>query len=369
MKATVLVPTHDHGPTLRYSVESALRQSEPDLEVFIVGDGVPDLAREVIAELTDQDPRVRFFDFPKGERHGEASRHLALQEARGEIVCYLSDDDLWFPEHVKRMHQALRRHNFVNALALCVHPDGEVGTWYGDLQHPYYRERLRGKWNFMPLSSVAHRADFYRTLPRGWHPAPPDIWTDLYLFQQILAHQAVDPLTLFEPSVAVFPTPMRRDWTIEARTRELEAWMPRILDADGRAELGAAFLRGALKDRAHAEAAKDTETAALRAGTERFAAECQALARDVQGLTTERDRLTGQIHELHQRLAARETALMDQKRRLISTQALLERVRAEVSVIRSSATWRARERLLASPLLRRPLIWLARALAPRSPRA
>ena len=165
--ATVLIPTHDHGPTLRYSVESALRQSMSDIEIFIVGDGVDDLSRSVIAELTRKDGRVRFFDFPKGERHGEASRHLALQEARGEMVAYLSDDDLWFPEHLERMHDALQRHNVVNVLGMCVHADGTLGTWYGDLNHPEYRERMRGKWNFIPLSTLAHRMDFYRKLPLG----------------------------------------------------------------------------------------------------------------------------------------------------------------------------------------------------------
>ena len=42
--ATILVPTHDHGPTLRASVASALRQTVSDIEVFIVGDGFRTLA-------------------------------------------------------------------------------------------------------------------------------------------------------------------------------------------------------------------------------------------------------------------------------------------------------------------------------------
>ena len=91
--ATVLIPTYNHGSLLRYSVASALRQTVRDLEIFIVGDGVPDATREIVAEL-QHDPRVRFFDNPKGPRHGELHRHAALRQASGEIVCYLSDDDL-----------------------------------------------------------------------------------------------------------------------------------------------------------------------------------------------------------------------------------------------------------------------------------
>jgi glycosyltransferase involved in cell wall biosynthesis len=48
LAATVLVPTHDHGLTLLRSVRSALRQTVEELEVFVVGDGVPDETRDVI---------------------------------------------------------------------------------------------------------------------------------------------------------------------------------------------------------------------------------------------------------------------------------------------------------------------------------
>jgi glycosyltransferase involved in cell wall biosynthesis len=99
--ATVLIPTHDHGPTLRYAVQSALAQTVADLEVLVLGDGAPDVTRELMDELTRADPRVRWLDNPKGPRNGELHRHAALQEAQGEIVCYLSDDDLWLPGHVE----------------------------------------------------------------------------------------------------------------------------------------------------------------------------------------------------------------------------------------------------------------------------
>jgi GalNAc5-diNAcBac-PP-undecaprenol beta-1,3-glucosyltransferase len=381
--ATVLIPTHDHGPTLRYSVESALRQSLSDIEIFIIGDGVDDLSRSIIAELTRKDARVRFFDFPKGERHGEASRHIALQEARGQIVGYLSDDDLWFPEHLERMYDALQRHNVVNVLGMCVHPDGTLGTWHGDLNHPQYRERMRGKWNFIPLSALAHRMDFYRKLPLGWHPAPPDTWTDLHMWRKLLSHEAVDPLTLFDPTVLVFPTPARAGWTLQERTRELEAWMPKILETDRRAELRAAFMSAALRDRAHSDADKEAELMGLRANGERSAAEREGLAGALEGLkaevlelhasgersAAEREALAGELRGLKVEREDLASQLQEARQGLEASEAELEKVRADLTVVFNSATWRARERLVALPLLRQPLAWVARALAARHPRS
>jgi glycosyltransferase involved in cell wall biosynthesis len=112
-EATVLIPTHDHGPTLYYSVRSALAQSVENIEILIVGDGVPEPTREIVAEL-QRDERVRFLDNPKGESRGELHRHTALQEARSEIVCYLSDDDLWLPDHIATMRQLLESADFAS---------------------------------------------------------------------------------------------------------------------------------------------------------------------------------------------------------------------------------------------------------------
>jgi GT2 family glycosyltransferase len=69
LAATVLIPTHDHGPTLLRSVRSALAQTVTELEVFVIGDSVPDVTRELMAE---QPPRQRLVDdvlrLPDGHR-------------------------------------------------------------------------------------------------------------------------------------------------------------------------------------------------------------------------------------------------------------------------------------------------------------
>ena len=135
--ASVLVPTHDHGPTLRHSVAAALGQTVSELEVLIVGDGMPPAAAEVARELGATDGRVRLFEFEKGERHGEAHRHAVLEgEARGRFILYLSDDDLWMPEHAERMIAALERADFVASTAAMVLADGSLGVVPHDLCAP-----------------------------------------------------------------------------------------------------------------------------------------------------------------------------------------------------------------------------------------
>ena len=224
LAATVLIPTHDHGPTLLRSVRSALAQTVEDLEVFVVGDGVPDVTREVMGELTASDARVRFFDNPKGPRHGELHRHAALQEARGDIVCYLADDDLWLPGHLEELQRLLGEADFAHALPLWIDGDGEIHHLRIDLARPYWRELLLGGENRIPLSCGAHTLELYRRLPAGWRTTPDETFTDLYMWQQILAVPGSRAVSGTVPTVLHFPSSAREGWTEAQRLAELDAW-------------------------------------------------------------------------------------------------------------------------------------------------
>ncbi len=228
LAATVLIPTHDHGPTLEHSIASALEQTVPELEVFVVGDGAPPEARALVEQIAARDPRVRWFENPKGPRHGEIHRHAALQEARGEIVCYLSDDDLWFPEHVRTMVDALKGADFAHAVPVVIALDGSLRVLLADLARPGYRKMLLGGENRVPLSAAGHTLAAYRRLPHGWRTTPDGIPTDLYQWQQFLAQDDVRAVGTERWSVLNFPARLRAGVTAVERARELAQWRDAI---------------------------------------------------------------------------------------------------------------------------------------------
>ncbi|HTP89386.1 MAG TPA: glycosyltransferase family A protein [Bryobacteraceae bacterium] len=250
--ATIIVPTYDHGPLLRYSVGSALHQTVPDIEVFIVGDGMPGEAREVVDELLRADPRVRFFDHPKGPRHGEIYRHQALAEAKGRIVCYLSDDDLWLPRHVEEMSSLLEEADFAHALANMVLPDSRLHRWVIDLSIPSFQHELIEGRNRIPLSAGAHTLEAYRRLGVEWSSAPLSIPTDLHMWQKFLARSDCRFRAGTIPTVFVFPALDRRHMTLAERISELEEWSDKIAREPDRLSLQ--VLRERVSDAAATEA-------------------------------------------------------------------------------------------------------------------
>ena len=249
--ATILIPTFRHAALLPYAIRSALTQEDVSVEVFVVGDGVEDDTRAALEPFLD-DERIRFFDNPKGERNGERHRHAALQYASGQIVSYLSDDDLLLPGHVSDLCRLLEEAEFAHSAPFYVAADGTLCYSPIDLALPAFRGLLtRGRWNHISLTGAGHTLDAYRRLPYGWRSAPPDVWTDLHMWRQFLELPSSCARTGKRITMLHFPDSHRKDVAMEDRVAELATWWARSRGQDFADELERdaceAFRRAALR--------------------------------------------------------------------------------------------------------------------------
>jgi glycosyltransferase involved in cell wall biosynthesis len=248
---SVLVPTHSHGPLLAPAVRSALSQTHDELEVLIVGDGPTEDTRACAEELARGDDRVRFFPFEKGERHGELSRHRVLvDEARGDVVLYLSDDDLWLPEHAGHMLDLLEDADFAHALSTWILPDGTVQATTLDVSAPFHREAVREMRQTPTLTAGGHTMAAYRRLPHGWRTTPAGISSDSWMWRQFLEQEDVRAASGLLPTIIHLPTPPRRDWPLERRLAELERYERLATDPEWRRNYAEALLEKILEESA-----------------------------------------------------------------------------------------------------------------------
>lgn len=227
--ATILTPTYRHAALLPFALRSALAQEGVEIELFVIGDGVEDDTREALEPFL-ADPRVRFFDRPKGERNGERSRHEALQESTAPIVCYLSDDDLLLPGHIRQMQHLLESANFAQDLPANVWPDGSIRYFAFDFGRPEFVQLLAEGRGGGGLTGFAHTRELYDRLPFGWRPAPPGKPSDIHMWQQFLTVPGFTGVTSDRLTTLGFPSPLRLHMTIEERVAELEHWEERIRD-------------------------------------------------------------------------------------------------------------------------------------------
>lgn len=91
MTVSIIIPTYNRAHLLAESIDSVLRQTYQDFEVFVVDDGSIDQTAEIVRSYGD---RVRFI---QQEHMGpNAARNRALAESKGRYIALLDDDDLWF---------------------------------------------------------------------------------------------------------------------------------------------------------------------------------------------------------------------------------------------------------------------------------
>jgi glycosyltransferase involved in cell wall biosynthesis len=105
-RVSICIPTFNRAGFIRRTLESALSQDDPDLEVVVLDDASTDGTYEIAASYVD--PRLRVER--DGRRYGPGGNfNRSLDLARGEYVKILCDDDFLYPGAVSRLADALDR--------------------------------------------------------------------------------------------------------------------------------------------------------------------------------------------------------------------------------------------------------------------
>ncbi|MBX6377399.1 MAG: glycosyltransferase [Clostridia bacterium] len=107
-RVSVVIPVYNHEEFVAEAVGSALNQTYRDLEVIVVDDGSTDGTPAKVAAFAD---RIRSFRKANG---GTASAlNLGIREARGELIAWLSSDDVFLPEKIDLQVRYLDAHPHV----------------------------------------------------------------------------------------------------------------------------------------------------------------------------------------------------------------------------------------------------------------
>lgn len=246
---TILAPVNRPPDLLPFAIRSVLGQTRQDFELFIICDGAPPATAAAARAFEAEDRRIRAFVHPKGERHGEAYRHLALEAARGRIVCQIGDDDLWFPNHLAEVDLLMVQADLGATVPLFLSAGGRPRLHFADLADDLVRRQLlEGRGNVFGPTPSAYRLETYRSLPVGWSPAPVGTWTDLFMWRKFLALPGLRAATRFVATTLAFPQALRKDWPLARRREEIAAWAaqvesPQVRDRVWRDALAAAARR------------------------------------------------------------------------------------------------------------------------------
>jgi glycosyltransferase involved in cell wall biosynthesis len=106
VRFSVLVPTYNRRILVRETIDSVLRQTFPDYELFVIDDGSTDGTMDL---LNGYGPRINVIQ--QRNRGPEVARNAAAARAEGEYLALLDSDDMFFPSTLGIYDQVIRAFN------------------------------------------------------------------------------------------------------------------------------------------------------------------------------------------------------------------------------------------------------------------
>lgn len=97
---SIVVPVYNGEKYLKKTIESILEQTYSSFELLLINDGSSDASAKLIDTLVTTDSRIKGFTKENG---GVANaRNHGVLLAKGELIAFCDQDDLWLPDKLEK---------------------------------------------------------------------------------------------------------------------------------------------------------------------------------------------------------------------------------------------------------------------------
>ena len=110
MKVSVIIPMYNSKDTIKSAIESVLNQTykEP-IEIIVVNDGSKDGCEKIVEKMIINNQTNRTIKLINKPNGGVSSaRNRGIKEANGEYIAFLDSDDMWHPQKLELVFEALK---------------------------------------------------------------------------------------------------------------------------------------------------------------------------------------------------------------------------------------------------------------------
>ena len=154
-RVSIVVPAYNREPYLGHTLDSVLAQTTTAWDLVVSDDGSTDDTRAVANRYAAADPRITVMSNANAGVAVARNRGYAATDARSEYVVFLDSDDLWEPDTLAVLVNALDEHPqyvSVYGIARCV--DGQGERIAGDDLEERMRDRVRiGRDRLVPVAA------------------------------------------------------------------------------------------------------------------------------------------------------------------------------------------------------------------------
>jgi glycosyltransferase involved in cell wall biosynthesis len=100
IRASVIIPAYNAAATVERAVDSALGQTERNIEVVVIDDASKDATAAIVERMVQRDNRLRLLR-QATNRGPAAARNRGIEHARGEWIALLDADDEFLPARLE----------------------------------------------------------------------------------------------------------------------------------------------------------------------------------------------------------------------------------------------------------------------------
>lgn len=108
---SVVIPSYNSEDYISQTIDSVLAQTHRELEVIVVDDGSTDATADIVSRYGAPVTLIR-----QRNQRVCAARNRGFEASRGDFVCFLDHDDVWFPWKVQRQIEAFSEHQQVGVV-------------------------------------------------------------------------------------------------------------------------------------------------------------------------------------------------------------------------------------------------------------
>lgn len=117
-KVSVIIPTFKRADMLQTTIDILIGQLYKNIEIIVVDDNNPDTSwrketSDLMKKYKDED-RVIYIKHERN-KNGSAARNTGFGISNGHFICFLDDDDLFYPEKITKQVKFLLEHRQFDA--------------------------------------------------------------------------------------------------------------------------------------------------------------------------------------------------------------------------------------------------------------
>ena len=106
---SIIIPVYNAECFVAQTLDSVLEQTYENWEAILVNDGSTDGSLAILQKYAKKDKRFKIID--KKNEGVSAARNDGLKKAVGEYITFLDADDMWYPQFLEFMLQAMQTQN------------------------------------------------------------------------------------------------------------------------------------------------------------------------------------------------------------------------------------------------------------------